>query len=57
MQEYPKIIESMSRQDHRSISDAAWIGDERAVALLLALGFEEASPSVAAVPAEWGRSK
>lgn len=42
--EYPKIIESMPRQDHRAISDAAWSGDERAVALMLALGFDPRSP-------------
>jgi hypothetical protein len=40
LREYPDIIESMSRDDHRAISDAAWNGDERAVALMLALGFD-----------------
>ncbi|MDB4881437.1 MAG: Ankyrin, partial [Gemmatimonadetes bacterium] len=30
---HPEIIESMSREDHRVITDAAWNGDERAVAL------------------------
>jgi len=42
--EYPRIIESMSREDHRAISDAAWNGDERAVALMLALGFDPRTP-------------
>jgi ankyrin repeat protein len=40
VRENPGIIESMSREDHRVISDAAWSGDERAVALMLALGFD-----------------
>ena len=44
VREYPKIIESMSREDHRAISDAAWNGDERAVALMLALGFDPRTP-------------
>jgi ankyrin repeat protein len=44
VEEYPEIIESMSREDHRAISDAAWNGDERAVALMLALGFEPRTP-------------
>ena len=43
-EEHPKIIESMSRDDHRAISDAAWNGDERAVALMLALGFDPRTP-------------
>ncbi len=44
VEEHPKIIESMSRDDHRAISDAAWNGDERAVALMLALGFDPRTP-------------
>ncbi len=44
VREHPKIIESMSREDHRAISDAALNGDERAVSLMLALGFDPRTP-------------
>jgi hypothetical protein len=36
----PGIIESMTPADHRAISDAAWNGDARAVALMSELGFD-----------------
>jgi ankyrin repeat protein len=58
VREYPNIIESMSREDHRAISDAAWSGDERAVALMLALGFDPRTPGHDSGPAlhcaAWG---
>ena len=44
LHEHPKLIESISRQEHRTISDAAWEGDEKAVSLMLALGFDPRTP-------------
>jgi ankyrin repeat protein len=44
VREHPAILESMLRDDHRAISDAAWNGSERAVALMLALGFDPRTP-------------
>jgi hypothetical protein len=44
VREHPRIIESMSREDHRAVSDAAWNGDDRAVTLMLALGFDPRTP-------------
>jgi len=44
VREHPTLIESMSPGDHRAITDAAWNGDERAVALMLALGFDPRTP-------------
>lgn len=41
---HPGIIESMAPEDHRAISDAAWNGDARAVALMLDLGFDPRTP-------------
>jgi ankyrin repeat protein len=41
---YPTLIDSVSRQEHRTISDAAWEGDERAVSLMLDLGFDPRTP-------------
>ena len=43
LREHPGLMESMSRDDHRLITDAAWNGDARAVALMLALGFDPRS--------------
>jgi ankyrin repeat protein len=40
LREHPGIIQSMTPEDHRAISDAAWNGDARAVALMLELGFD-----------------
>lgn len=44
VREYPEIIELMSREDHAAITEAAWNGDERAVALMLSLGFDPRTP-------------
>jgi len=44
VREHPTLIESMSPGDHRAITDAAWNGDERAAALMLALGFDPRTP-------------
>ena len=44
LREHPGIIESMTPDDHRAITDAAWNGDARAVALMLELGFDPRTP-------------
>jgi ankyrin repeat protein len=44
LRENPGLIESMTPSDHRAISDAAWNGDARAVALMSALGFDPRTP-------------
>jgi ankyrin repeat protein len=44
VREHPGIIESMTAADHRAISDAAWNGDARAVALMSELGFDPRTP-------------
>jgi ankyrin repeat protein len=44
LREYPGINESMTPGDHRAISDAAWRGDARAVALMSELGFDPRTP-------------
>src|SRR6267154_457028 len=44
LRENPGIIESMTPGDHRAISDAAWHGDARAVALMSDLGFDPRTP-------------
>ena len=44
LRENPTLMESMSRQEHRTISDAAWEGDDKAVALMLDLGFDPRTP-------------
>ncbi len=44
LREHPGIIESMTSDDHRAISDAAWNGDARAVALMSELGFDPRTP-------------
>jgi ankyrin repeat protein len=40
LRERPGIIESMTASDHRAVTDAAWNGDARAVALMIELGFD-----------------
>jgi ankyrin repeat protein len=40
----PGLIASMTRDDHRAISDAAWNGDARAVGTMLTLGFDPGTP-------------
>lgn len=42
--EHPDLVASLSAQDHRAIADAAWDGDAPAVALMLELGFDPATP-------------
>ena len=37
LREHPGVVGSMHADDHRAVSDAAWSGDARAVALMLAL--------------------
>lgn len=44
LHEHPGIIESMTRGDHRAITDAAWNGDARAVGLMSELGFDPRTP-------------
>jgi ankyrin repeat protein len=44
LREHPGIIESMTPDDHRAISDAAWNGDARAVALMSDIGFDPRTP-------------
>ena len=44
LREHPGIIESMTPADHRAISNAAWNGDARAVALMSELGFDPRTP-------------
>lgn len=40
----PAIIASMGPDEHRTLSDAAWHGDARAVGLMLDLGFDPRTP-------------
>ena len=44
LRKHPGIIESMTSGDHRAITDAAWNGDARAVALMSELGFDPRTP-------------
>jgi hypothetical protein len=44
LRESPGLIKSMKPADHRAISDAAWQGDARAVALMSELGFDPRTP-------------
>jgi ankyrin repeat protein len=44
LRKHPGIIESMTSDDHRAISDAAWNGDARAVALMSDIGFDPRTP-------------
>lgn len=44
VQEHPGLVASLRAQDHRAITDAAWDGDAPAVALMLELGFDPATP-------------
>ena len=40
VQTHPGLIEAMAVEDHRAITDAAWNGNARAVALMVDLGFD-----------------
>lgn len=44
LREHPGIVASMTPEDHRAISEAAWNGDSRAVALMVDLGFDPRTP-------------
>lgn len=44
VQTHPGLIESMAVEDHRAITDAAWNGNARAVALMVDLGFDPRTP-------------
>jgi ankyrin repeat protein len=44
VRQHPGIVASMTPQDHRTITDAAWAGDARAVALMVELGFDPRTP-------------
>ncbi len=44
VREQPRIIASLTPRDHRAITDAAWNGDARAVALMIELGFDPRTP-------------
>ena len=44
LREHPEMIDSMTADDQRAITDAAWNGDARAVALMLDLGFDPRTP-------------
>lgn len=42
--DHPRIVETMTPQDHGAITDAAWKGDARAVELMVELGFDPKAP-------------
>jgi len=44
VREHPDIVASMAPEDHRALADAAWNGAARAVALMVALGFNPRTP-------------
>lgn len=44
VREHPDLVASLSAQDHRAITDAAWDGDAPAVELMLELGFDPSTP-------------
>jgi ankyrin repeat protein len=44
LREHPGLVESMTSDDHRAITDAAWNADARAVALMSELGFDPRTP-------------
>jgi ankyrin repeat protein len=44
LREHPGLIESMTARDHRAITDAAWNGNARAVALMVDVGFDPRTP-------------
>ncbi len=41
---HPGLLASMTANEHRAVTDAAWNGDARAVALMLELGFDPRTP-------------
>ncbi|MDF2775605.1 MAG: ankyrin repeat protein [Geminicoccaceae bacterium] len=44
VREHPGLVASMTPEQRRAISDAAWNGNARAVALMLELGFDPSAP-------------
>lgn len=44
VRQHPRIVESMPREAHRALADAAWNNAPRAVALMLDLGFDPRAP-------------
>jgi ankyrin repeat protein len=44
VREHPQLVASLGAPDHRAVTDAAWDGDASAVALMLELGFDPATP-------------
>lgn len=44
LREYPGLVRAFTPNDHRAVTDAAWNGDAPAVALMLELGFDPATP-------------
>jgi ankyrin repeat protein len=44
LREHPSVVSSLGPEDQRAITDAAWDGNAPAVALMLELGFDPATP-------------
>jgi len=44
VREHPALVPSLGPEDQRMISEAAWDGDAHAAALMLAIGFDPATP-------------
>lgn len=44
LRDHPGLMATLTPNDHRAVTDAAWNGDAPAVALMLALGFDPATP-------------
>ncbi len=44
LREHPSLLASLTAEDQRAITDAAWDADTPAVALMLSLGFDPATP-------------
>ena len=44
LREHRDVVASMQPEDHQAVSDAAWNGDARAVALMLDVGFDPRTP-------------
>ncbi len=44
LREHPRLMATLTPNDHRAVTDAAWNGDAPAVTLMLSLGFDPATP-------------
>lgn len=44
LREHPGLMATLTPNDHRAVTDAAWNGDATAVTLMLSLGFDPATP-------------